>query len=502
MQAAECPYAMAAAALAAASLVAVTPIAPRPPEIASAATRLLAAGDSLLNVPFNLFQDFVNIPGNEVEAINQLGNADLFGGNWWTPSATNIFGEDPGDPGRFMSVVDLLVPFKALSGLGLGELQGFGDTPDPLAVDPTAIADGNLGLSQQIALLLDAELPVSASSDADWSAPLAPVSEITGFTGIDRTIWELAILSGQQQFPLLNDFFQVPTQTLLNGYNFGNAVDPSAGVGVNGAVPGDAIFGFPGTQPEIDPATGLQAVNSAGNPINLMPWANLDFKLDPSAAFQNFFTSLEAPANLNGFDIPSFQEIATALQTFAAGAVVAFDPFVAGSPVCPATCGLAEPLTQQALVQDIANLFPGNTSVDHWLALTANGMANGPTQEQIAFAEQFLGPQSTFDINNPLPSNPPFDVPFAPYTPISFETSPLILNLIQLMKDSGVQNFAAELASLQGFVPAFGADAATTAASTASTDLIGQLATDLGLGQLVTDLGLPQLLADIGLAGL
>jgi len=488
------PYVMAAAALAATGLVAVTPTALRlsAHRIVSMPTRLVDA-DSLLNVPFNLFQDLVNIPGTEVEAFEQFGNADLFGGTIFTASATNIFGEDPGDPGRFMSVVDMLLPFKALSGQGLGELQGLGDTPNALAIDPTAITAGDLGLSQQIALAIDAELPASASSDADWSAPLAPVTDITGFTGIDRTIESLAILSGSQQFPLLNDFFQA---NLTGTYDFGNVVDPSAGVGVDpaldtgtgiNAVPSDSIFGFLGTHPELgDIGYGTtaagQTLNEAGNPVNLMPWAGQDFTLNLSDPVQNFVSSLEAPIDPSGFDIPSLTEIGTAIQTFAAGLVVALDPFVPGSPFCPDTCGLADSVTQQALVQDIANLMPGNTSVDHWLALTAADAANGPTAEQIAFADEFLsgGTQGTFDIGNPLTSDPPLTGEFAPYTPDAFPTSPAITDLISLLQATGEQSFVDQLAEMSGYVPVFGPALPESAASAAtSTADLSPLITDL-----------------------
>lgn len=471
MQASMRPYVTAGVALAAASVVAVTPVAERLPEVGifSPALRLVDAS-SLLNVPFNLFQDIVNIPGTELGAINQFGNANLFGGTLYTASATNIFGEDPGDPGRFMSVVDILAPFKALSGQGMGELGA----PDMgLGIDQAAAASGQLGLSQQIALLIDAELPASATSDADWSAPLAPISEITGLSGVDRSIWSLAILSGLQRFPLLNNFFQVPVSQLMSGYNFGTVVDPSPGIGPDGAVPGDAIFGFPGTHPSIgDLGFGTvggtamgQSLNVAGNPINLMPWSNLDFKLDLSAPFQNFFNSLQAPFDPTAFDIPTFADLARSLQTFAAGAVVLLDPFVPGSPFCPDTCGLAGPLTQQGLVQGIANLFPGNTSVDHWLDLTSNvtpdypfGMANTATANGIDFAKMFLtgGPQSNLDIGNPLPNMIPLDGMFAPYTPSPFEVSPAIQSLIDFSQASGIQAFAQQLAALNGFTPAFG----------------------------------------------
>lgn len=445
-----------------AGVVAVAPIAPRPSlvSVLSPALRLVDAS-SLLNVPLNLFQDFVNIPGNEVEALEALGNAQLYSGTWFTPSATNIFGEDPGDPGRFMSIVDLLVPFKAISGQGIGEL---GAPNMGLEPDVAAVAAGHLGLGQQVALIVDAELPVSASSDADNSAPLLPVSEITGFTGTDRDIWSLAILSGQQQFPLLDNYFQVPLSQLMEpGFNFGDRVDPSPGVGVNGAVPGDDVYGIPGTHPDmVDHGFGVndvgQALNSAGNPINLLPWSNLDYTLNLAYPFQNFSDSLQAPFDLSAFNIPSLGEAVTALQTFTAGNVVAFDPYVPGSPVCQTTCGLSDFANQNQIVQGIGSLFPGNTSINHYLDLVNNGTVNTATASQIAFANEFLspnGPQSTFDIGNPLPDAPPTGGEFAPYTPIVTPVSPFITNLIDFAKSSGIQNFAHELANANGYVPVF-----------------------------------------------
>jgi hypothetical protein len=64
--------------VAAASLVAVTPIAAGPGAlpIRSIETRLVDA-DSVLNMPFNLFQDTVNIPNTEVDALNILANSLL-----------------------------------------------------------------------------------------------------------------------------------------------------------------------------------------------------------------------------------------------------------------------------------------------------------------------------------------------------------------------------------------------------------------------------------------
>ena len=186
----------------------------------------------------------------------------------------------------------MLIPFTAISGQGTPE-PGFGD------FNWADAADGHLGLAQQISLLLDAELPASASSDATFSAPLDPVTTITGLTGIDRLIWDGAIFTDQTPFPLTDNWFQVPLSELTSGtYNFGTVVDPSAGVGPNGSVPTDNVFGLAGTNPrKSSPVTRPAALNDNGNPINLMPWSNESFTLNLAYPFENFFNSLEAPVD-------------------------------------------------------------------------------------------------------------------------------------------------------------------------------------------------------------
>ena len=116
--------ATAGVALLGASVIAVTPAvaAAPPPEIRVASAEVhLAAAASLLNVPVNLIIDIVNIPYNEVEALNYGARSLLFSGPWFVVSPTNIWGVDPGDPAHFMAVVNLLVPFPALSGMGLDQ---------------------------------------------------------------------------------------------------------------------------------------------------------------------------------------------------------------------------------------------------------------------------------------------------------------------------------------------------------------------------------------------
>jgi hypothetical protein len=509
MQAAVRPYVVAGAALVAASLV-VSPVPPRPGQlpVLSLETRLVDSA-SILNVPFNLFQDIVNIPANELGAINQFGDSLLFTGTWVTASATNLWGEDPGDPGHFMSVVDMAIPFPGITGQGLPEV----DALNP--VDVQEAANGTLPLSQQITLLLDAEIPVSATSAADWSDPLAPTPTITGSTGIDHALWTLAILDGQQQYPLIDNWFQVPLSDLTSGnYNFGDVADPSAGVGPDGSVPSMSFPDgntFYGTIP-----TG--ELNANGNPIDLMPWSNLDFKMNLLEPFQSFFNSLSDPIDpstyLNGFDIPTFTDLGQSLETFLAGSVVAFDPFVPGSPVCPGTCDVPSFMTPQGILEGMNNLSP-DSSIKEWLDLfnspstgpydLANpfGSANGPTQTDVNAANWFeVLSQKAYDFGVPSPADPPGAI----WTPDPIAISPQMQDLIDAMQQSlipgmdfpgttgsSVQDFFQYLADLSGY------SSADTSALFSSGDFLTELpsAASLadGLGPLLTDLGLGNLIS-------
>ncbi|HEY1842161.1 MAG TPA: hypothetical protein VGG53_18425, partial [Mycobacterium sp.] len=93
MQAASRGYVLAAAAVAATSAVVLTPAVPKasPVPVRSMQTRLVDYTD----VPINLFDDVVNIPYNEIQGIDVFSNSLLFSGDWWVPSATNIWGTDP-----------------------------------------------------------------------------------------------------------------------------------------------------------------------------------------------------------------------------------------------------------------------------------------------------------------------------------------------------------------------------------------------------------------------
>ena len=266
MQAVKRPYAIAAAALAATSLVTVTPqlsrLAERPTR--SMETRLVDS--SIFNIPFNLFQDIANVPYNEIQALNTLADSEFFTGNWFVVSATNLWGVAPRGPVAFH------VSYR------------------PLASVPRVVrgwrqpeTDFSAGLGQQLWGLVAAELPINSACDAMDCLPQVPTPPITGITSIDSFIWDSDILTGQQQFPLIDKWFQVPLQDLLNGYyfnpDFNGSTDPSGPV-----VPG---FGFDGT--------------GAGDSV---PWSGDTDTFEPWVPVENFINSLEATPDYSNFDIP------------------------------------------------------------------------------------------------------------------------------------------------------------------------------------------------------
>ena len=196
MQAAVRPYAMAGAALAGVSLIAATPIAaPVERHVTTAAVRLTSGGDilsdlgnlgglttdlgdlgnlgglttdlgslanfgglfdsgSLLNIPYNLFADVVNIPYEESLALQEyayalgpaglpggvagwippgapgFGNPDAFytsggTGSWYMESIGNTWGWDNGNWPQVAAISNFLLPFKFTDPITANLLQSF-----------------------------------------------------------------------------------------------------------------------------------------------------------------------------------------------------------------------------------------------------------------------------------------------------------------------------------------------------------------------------------------
>lgn len=412
------------AAVVAATAVTVAPLESVPPGVpglnaAARAVRLLAEG-SILNIPANLLQDFANVPFNEVQAVNVAADSLFFTGSWFTPSATNIWGEDPGDPGHFMAIADLMLPFAPqISGLYQPE------------IDPEMLANGTAGLGQQMAMFAAAMLPVSASCDSIQCYPISPVEPITGLTGLDRDLNFLTSLSNfpnaDNQLGLFSHWLQVPLDQLFTGYTFPTSptsdpdnptsegiADPNPGVGENGAVPGSSPDAVPGSEAQTGfgfPGTVNGGLDEYGNQINLMPWVGVTIKFDPLGPVQQWFNSLTQPVDWSvngtdpstGFHFIDASDAIQALKAVTAGLVVDFNPLTAGSPLCPGLCDdspFTPPfgLTTVDLVNAIQGIGDPNPLIQQWLDETAAGTANAATDEEIvAGIESLQTGTFTFD---------------------------------------------------------------------------------------------------------
>lgn len=336
----------------------------------------LTSGESLLNVGLNLLQDIVNIPYNEVQALTTTAQSLLFTGPWFVGSPTNVWGEDPGDPGHFEAVIQLFVPFPELSGLGHE-----GDYSYP-------------GLGQQLAMLAAVEIPAHPSCQSLDCLPMVPTSPITGFTWIDQAVWTLLIATFVQKIPVFENWFQVPLAELTtgDGYYFDPAAPGSFNSGPAYEYPG---FPWPGTQ---------QVTAADGTEHYLMPWAGTNFVWDPAAPFENYFNSLLQPFDPGEFQLPDLVEFARAVQAVAAGVFLDFNPFVTGSPLCPGPCTLpGDEQTYHAVIAAIDALWPGNKLLETWLSVYEAGTANVSTPEIVDYLTWAWRNQTVvFDFDNEL----------------------------------------------------------------------------------------------------
>lgn len=364
-------YVTAGLAFTTAGVVAVTPtVALRLPEgpITNSAVQLTSEG-SLLNVPLNLFQAIANIPYNEVRAMEVMAQSLLATGPWFVGSPTNVWGEDPGDPGHFQSLINLAIPFPEITGMGSeGDYTG-------------------MGLGQQIAMLAAAEIPADPSCQSFACLPMTPTSPITGLTWVDQLLWTGLVGTFIQKLPVLDNWFQVPfsDMTDADGYTFNVVIQGADGTwqinpGLvdSGPVATESGYTFlwPGThaptQADIDAAAAHGLTFAPGT--QLMPWAGQTFHMDLAAPFQNFTNSLMAPIDpstyMQGFHLPDPADFLRALQALIAGSFLDFNPFVYGSPLCPGPCTLPDgEQTYQGFIKVIGDMWPGNKYLDQWMAM-------------------------------------------------------------------------------------------------------------------------------------
>src|SRR6201996_3118448 len=153
------------AMLAATGALVVAPLVSRPADVRVVNTdvHLVDAGDSVLNIPVNLFYDLVNIPANEVQGLDTAADSLFFNDNIFVVSAANVFGVDPGDPGHVAAIDSLIAPFPGL-------------------------IDGDGGLDYQLTGLLASQLPFSASCAVTTCYPIVQPDVTTGVTRVELTI--------------------------------------------------------------------------------------------------------------------------------------------------------------------------------------------------------------------------------------------------------------------------------------------------------------------------
>jgi hypothetical protein len=262
-------YLAAGVAAAAVSVLAVNPVVSPSQAISEVNQEVRLAADSIANVPVNLAIDLINVPANEIQALNNWSDALQAGGSWWLKTPTNVWGWDPGNPPMLEALVAVLVPFPVISGNG--------GLPAGIDVNnPQQITSGNsiLGgsappgtLGYILNVIVAAETPMHAGC---------------GFTCNDV----LGALSG---------YFQVPVSDILDGYTFPTITNPN--------------------DPSYPPAWSGATVPP----------------IDPTAPFTNFLTSLtQDPAN-NPIKTVSLGDLQNVVQRLNDSGTVAFNPWFPGS---------------------------------------------------------------------------------------------------------------------------------------------------------------------------
>lgn len=98
-----------------ASVIAVTPLTPSVPEIRPVQTDVTLAAASLLNVPANLINAFLNMPAAHIAGVERFAAAMEASGSWNESHPNNVWGWDPVNPEHAKGMTDMFIPFPALS---------------------------------------------------------------------------------------------------------------------------------------------------------------------------------------------------------------------------------------------------------------------------------------------------------------------------------------------------------------------------------------------------
>lgn len=113
-------YSMTGVAIIGAGVIAITPVAPAPPAVPTVSADVALTGASVANVPVNLINAVLNVPGAMVAGMERLAAALQASGSWNASSPNNVWGWDPANPDMLQGVIDMTLPFAPLS-TSLGE---------------------------------------------------------------------------------------------------------------------------------------------------------------------------------------------------------------------------------------------------------------------------------------------------------------------------------------------------------------------------------------------
>jgi hypothetical protein len=70
---------------------------------------------SVFNIPANVLNAIISIPRAYLDGLNDLSYGFEVTGSWWVYTPTNVLGFDPADPPKVAALMNLAIPFKALS---------------------------------------------------------------------------------------------------------------------------------------------------------------------------------------------------------------------------------------------------------------------------------------------------------------------------------------------------------------------------------------------------
>ena len=184
-----------------------------------------------------------------------------------------------------------------------------------------------------------------------------------------------------------------------------------------------------------------------------MPWAGDTFKLNLFGPLENYLNAPTGGIDGTGIEYPRRPSLSSRSRTFMAGSVVAFDPFVAGSPACPALCDIPAGTTQLDLLKDVLALHPNNASLAAYVGDFAN--QNNATIPEINDAVALLqtgsynfSPADLAEVDKALANINP-ELP-ALYTNEGILTDPNYLTYLSDPTAAGITNSSGQLVGEYG----------------------------------------------------